>query len=154
MSDSTLKKLQDAYQKLEEGDSYTGPSANKVYGKGGIEPVKGYGDKAVKPVDRKDGAQGAKEQGKADHGSKEAVENSVVKPVSREPGASGAKEAAKNEHGTDKAVEGTNVKPVDREPGSAGAPKEYNQDFRARVKSALGLPLDDKLNQTGKGLGK
>lgn len=154
MSDTTLKKLQDAYHKLEEGDSYTGPAANKVYGKGGIEPVKGYGDKPVKPVDRKDGATGAKEQAKTEHGSKEAVDNSVVKPVDRAPGATGAKEQVKNEHGTDKAVEGTNVKPVDREPGSAGAPKEYNQDFRSRIRGALGLSLDDKLNQTGKGLGK
>lgn len=150
---SDLKKLQDAYKKLEEDASYSGPSANKVYGKGGEHPVPGYGDKPVKPVDRDAGAAGSKEQGKADHGSKASV-NDVVKPVTRDAGASGAKEAAKNEHGTDKAPEGSNVKPVDREAGSAGAPKEYNQDFRSRVKAALGLPLDSKLNQPGKGLGK
>jgi len=154
MSNNNLKKLQEAYSKMEEDASYTGPKANKVYGKGGIEPVKGYGDKPVKPVARADGATGAKEQAKTEHGEKAAVDNAVVKPVAREAGATGAKEQAKNEHGTDKAVEGTNVKPVDREPGSAGAPKEYNQDFRKRIKSALGLSLDDKLNQTGKGIGK
>lgn len=153
MSDN-LKKLQEAYSKMEEGSSYTGPTANKVYGKGGIAPVKGYGDKPVKPVDRKDGATGAKEQAKAEHGEKAAVDNAVVKPVAREAGATGAKEQAKNEHGTDKKPEGSNVEPVAREAGSAGAPKEYNQDFRKRIKSALGLPLDDKLNQPGKGIGK
>lgn len=151
MSEITLKKLQNAWKKLDEEASYKDV--------GGIKPVPGYGDKEVKAVTdlpgRDEGAKGTdKEQKSGFTGNDKAVEGSNVKPVTRGEGAKeGAKEVG-DEHGTDKKPEGSTVKPVDRSEGSVGAPKEYNQDFRNRIKSALGLPLNDKLNQTGKGLNK
>ena len=155
MSDLTLKKLQEAWEKLDEDASYKNVD--------GIKPVKGYGDKDVKTVydlkDREEGAQGTDaEQKSGFDGSDKPVEGSNVTPVKREEGSdAGAKEVG-DEHGTEKEVEGSEVKSVTqetgRDEGSADAPKDYNQDFRKRIKSALGLPLDDKLNQTGKGLNK
>ena len=151
MTDLTLKKLSEAYKKLEEGESYSD--------KKGIKPIPGYGDKEVKAVTdlpgRDEGAKGTDAVQKGDdHGTKKGIEGSNVTPVSRGEGASAAATEVGDEHGTKKAVEGSTVTPNPAGEGSANAPKEYNQDFRNRIKSALGLPLNDKLNQTGKGLGK
>lgn len=147
MSDLTLKKLQKAWKQLDEDASYSDV--------GGIKPVKGYGDKEVKTVPREDGAKGTDAEQKGGfNGNAKAVEGSNVKPNARAEGApAGAKEVG-DEHGTKNAIQGSSVKPVPRNEGSADAPKEYNQDFRNRIKSALGLPLNDKLNQVGKGLNK
>lgn len=156
MSDITLKKLQNAWAKLDESSSY---GDNKT-----IDASKSpdYG-KEVKAVDqlpkREEGAQGTDEEQKSGfEGNDKAVEGSNVTPVSRGEGAKdGAKEVGED-HGSDKAIPDTTVKSVTqetgRDEGAADAPKEFNQDFRNRIKSALGLPLNDKLNQTGKGLNK
>ena len=156
MSDLDLKKLQEAWKKLDEAES----SYKDV---DGIKPVKGYGDKDVKAVTdlpkRDEGAQGTDDEQKSGfEGNEAAVEGSNIAPVVRGEGSQeGAKEVGE-EHGTEKEIQGSDVKSVTQETGraegSADAPKKYNQDFRNRIKSALGLPLNDKLNQTGKGLNK
>jgi hypothetical protein len=149
--DESLKKLADAYKKMEEATSYTAAKDQK----GGIKPVPGYAKTEPKPVDRKEGAQGTKEIGKAEHGSKESA-NPDVKPVARGEGSKEAQpEAKKADFGSDKAPEGTTVKPVDRKEGSQAAVKEYTpKDFRDRVKAALGLPLNSPLNKGNDGLNK
>lgn len=155
MADLTFKKLQNAWKQLDEDASYSDVD--------GIKPVKGYGDKDVKAVTdmpkRDEGAQGTDDEQKSGfEGNQAAVEGSNVDPVKREEGSQAGASEVGDEHGTEKEVEGSSVKSVTqetgRDEGSADAPKDYNQDFRNRIKSALGLPLNHKLNQTGKGLNK
>lgn len=152
--DQTLKKLVKAYKTLEEANSYGHD------GKGGISPIvptKGEG-KHVEDL-RGQGARSTDaEQKSGFEGNPTNPEGTNVTAVARESGASaGAKEVG-DSHGKGGAPEGSDVKSVTqetgRDEGSSTAPKDYNQDFRQRIKTALGLPLNDKLNQTGKGLGK
>lgn len=74
-----------------------------------------------------------------------------VKPTATEMGSVAGRKEVGDDHGTKKAVEGAN--PVNRKEGSGDAIKQYS-DFRAKIKSVLGLSLTDPLNATGKGLNK
>lgn len=152
--DQTLKKLVKAYKTLEEAASYGHD------GKGGISPIVPTGGEGKHVEDLR--GQGATstdaEQKSGFEGNDGSVEGSNVTGVARESGAAaGAKEVG-DDHGTAGAPEGSDVKSVTqetgRDEGSADAPKDFNQDFRQRIRTSLGLPLNDKLNQTGKGLGK
>jgi len=148
--DQTLKKLVKAYKTLEEANSYGHD------GKGGISPIVPNNSEGKHVEDLR--GQGARstdaEQKSGFEGNSTDPEGTNVTSVARESGAkSGAKEVG-DSHGKGGIPEGTNTKPVPRGEGSADAPKDYNQDFRQRIQTALGLPLNDKLNQTGKGLGK
>lgn len=79
----------------------------------------------------------------------------TVKKVAREEGASAGKKEVGEYEGTDKEVDGANT--VDREEGSAAGKKEVGEygdfdSFRAKVRGAFGLPLNDKLNKGNDGL--
>lgn len=104
----------------------------------------------VKPVDRNDGVKDAPKAFEPKNG-----DMGNVKSVDREAGAkAGVKETGEGdkEIGKKEAVEG--AKPVDRKEGSTDAPKEFLGEYRKKVRSALGLPLDSELNQGNKGLNK
>lgn len=152
--DQTFKRLQEAYSKIEESSTYGHD------GKGGIEPIVPDSKEGKHVEDlRGQGAQATDaEQKSGFEGNKGAIEGSNVTGVARESGAAAGHKEVGDEHGTGGAPEGSDVKSVTqetgRDEGSADGPKDYNQDFRQRIKTALGLPLNDKLNQTGKGLGK
>lgn len=152
MSDARLKKLQEAWkemEKIEEGTVGYGASDKS----GGIKPVKGYGNKEVQGVQREEGAKDGLKKAAAGgdaEGKKGAVEGSPVKPVAREEGAAAGEKEVGHDHGEKKAVEGAN--PVGREEGAAAGKSEVgeygdHESFRQRVRSALGLDLNDNLNK-------
>ena len=149
MSDARLKKLQAAWAEMERMDE---SATYKGSAKGGITPKQDTNSKPVAGVSREEGAKdGLKKavDGGDKHGNAGSV-NDKVKPVDREEGVkAGAKEVGK-EHGDKKAVDGAN--PVAREEGAASGKSEVgeygdHESFRKRIKAALGLDLNDKLNQ-------
>jgi len=84
----------------------------------------------------------------------------TVKPVSREQGvAAGVKEVGKGDKKIgSKEAAGTDNK-VPREEGAGAGAKEVGEygnmsAFRAKVRGAFGLSLDDKLNKGNDGLNK
>jgi len=108
------------------------------------------GGATVKPVTAGDGVKDAPKAFEAKNG-----DMGNTKSVNREAGAkAGVKEVGEGDKsiGTKSAVEG--AKPVGRKEGSTDAPKEFLGEFRAKVRGALGLPLDSELNQGNKGLNK
>ena len=108
------------------------------------------GGATVKPVTAGDGVKDAPKAFEAKNG-----DMGNTKSVNREAGAkAGVKEVGEGdkEIGKKEAVEG--AKPVDRKEGATDAPKEFLGEFRAKVRGALGLPLDSELNQGNKGLNK
>lgn len=148
MSDDLMKKLDAAWSKIEE--------STKGYKDSSFKPMTPRGDTPEKvtsgAVEQKRGmgAQpGAKEVKPAEeYGKKGAVDGSIVKPVSREEGVEAGNKEVGEEHGTKAATEG--AKPVAREEGSAAGAKEVSkkyEDFRARIRTKLGLSLDDKMNK-------
>jgi hypothetical protein len=139
-----------------------GPEANKGFKAG--KPV-GFNSKdthsaPVKPVPREEGvkASGIKEFKPENAEMKGA--KATVKPVARESGAAaGVKETGKGDKniGTKKEVD--KAQPVGRDEGSGGGAKEVGEygdlsKFRAKVRGAFGLSLDDKLNKGNDGLNK
>lgn len=104
----------------------------------------------VKPVTAGDGVKDAPKAFEPKNG-----DMGNTKSVNREAGAAaGVKEVGEGDKniGNKSAVEG--AKPVDRKEGATDAPKEFLGEFRSKVRSALGLPLDSELNQGNKGLNK
>lgn len=145
MPDITMKKLQEAYKKIDESS-------------GGITPVKpGTGNEPKnKPVARDEGAQtGAAEVKEFAVSGQEDIS---ANPVKREEGAKPGSKEVGEEHGAKGDTIKGKAKSNSREEGSAAGAKEVGEykdgDFRGRIRQALGLPLDDKLNKVGDGLGK
>jgi hypothetical protein len=104
----------------------------------------------VKPVTNGDGAKDAPKDFEPKNG-----DMGNTKSVNREAGAkAGVKETGEGDKNIGKKEAVENAKPVDRKEGSTDAPKEFLGEFRSKVRSALGLPLDSELNQGNKGLNK
>ena len=104
----------------------------------------------VKPVTAGDGVKDAPKAFEPKNG-----DMGNTKSVNREAGAkAGVSETGEGDKniGNKGAVEG--AKPVGRKEGSTDAPKEFLGEFKAKVRGALGLPLDSELNQGNKGLNK
>lgn len=130
-----------------KGASGSGKAAGPDEDGGTSKPALGGN---VKPVARDDGVKDAPKAFEPKNG-----DMGNTKSVNREAGAkAGVKETGEGDKniGNKSAVEG--AKPVDRKEGSTDAPKEFLGEFRSKVRSALGLPLDSELNQGNKGLNK
>lgn len=147
MSDARLKKLQEAWKEMEKLDEST--TAGYGAKSGGITPVGGYGETEVTGVPREEGAAAGEKEVGEDHGEKGGMDG-IVKPVPREEGAAAGEDEVGEEHGAEAAVDGAN--PVPREEGAAAGKSEVgeygdHESFRQRVRGALGLDLNDKLNK-------
>ena len=139
-----------------------GPEANKGFKAG--KPV-GFNSKdthsaPVKPVPR---AQGVKDSGIKEYKPEQAEmkgSKGTVKPVARESGAAaGVKETGKGDKNIGSKKEVEKAQPVGRDEGAGGGAKEVGEygdlsKFRAKVRGAFGLSLDDKLNKGNDGLNK
>jgi len=173
-----LKTLKQEYKKLTESESGAigdgkrdgmpgapeggGPEAAKGFKSGkpvGFQSVD-KNSKPVKPVARGEGVKdsGIKEykpEGAEMKGAKE-----TVKPVAREQGAAaGVKETGKGDAKIGKKGEVEKAQKVDREEGAGAGAKEVGEygnlsAFRAKVRGAFGLSLDDKMNKGNDGLNK
>jgi hypothetical protein len=147
----TLADLVAEKKKLQESELKGAGNSDKKIGPdedGGTSKPSLGGD--VKPVDRGEGAKDAPKAFEPKNG-----DMGNTKSVDREAGAAaGVKEVGSGDEkiGNKAAVEG--AKPVDRKEGATGAPKDFMSEFRGKVRSALGLPLDSELNQGNKGLNK
>jgi len=138
-----------------------GPEANKGFKAG--KPVgflsKDTNSKPVQKVARAEGVKEAPKEFKPENPEMKGAK-ATVKPVAREAGASaGVKETGKGDKniGSKEAVE--KAQPVGRDSGSSAGAKEVGEygdltKFRSKVRSAFGLPLDDKLNKGNDGLNK
>ena len=154
MAAKSLKELKNEWKALVESEELKGAGGGSGTDTGHDEDggaAKAYGGASVK--------------GNEDEGVEKAPKSfepkngdlGNTKSVDREAGASaGRKETGDGDkEGSDKEVEGAN--PVDRAEGAEGAPKEWGGsvgEFRNRVRSVLGLPLDDAKNKGNDGLNK
>lgn len=149
MSVPTLKDLKALRAKLQESKaSYKGAKLTPQGGKDFSEPKA----KEPKEVKRDEGAKaGAKEVGEQ-HGKGGEPEGNTVKPVKREEGAKGGVKEFKAEQ----PAQGADSKANDRQEGVGAADHEWIKpsQFREKLRSQLGLPLDDKLNKGNDGLNK
>ena len=173
-----LKDLKKEVKKLTESESGA-IGDGKVEGApgaaegGGPEAAKGFKsgkpvgfqsvDKHSKPVKAVPRAEGVKDSGIKEYkpeGAEMKGAKETVKPVSREQGvAAGVKEVGKGDKKIgSKEAAGTDNK-VPREEGAGAGAKEVGEygnmsAFRAKVRGAFGLSLDDKLNKGNDGLNK
>ena len=139
-----------------------GPDAAKGFKSGkpvGFQSV----DKNSKPVKSVARGEGVKDSGIKAYepkGAEMTGAKSTVKPVSREQGvAAGVKEVGKGGAKEGKKGEVEKAHKVDREEGAGAGAKEVGEygnmsAFRAKVRGAFGLSLDDKLNKGNDGLNK
>jgi len=139
-----------------------GPEAAKGFRSGkpvGFQSV----DKHSKPVRAVPRAEGVKDSGIKAYEPKGAEMTGAkvtVKPVAREQGAAaGVKETGKGDAKIGKKGEVEKAQKVDREEGAGAGAKEVGEygnmsAFRAKVRGAFGLSLDDKLNKGNDGLNK
>ncbi len=157
IEDSKVTDLQNAWKEMEKAEKAPVAKPQVALTEGANDPTptsKKFGiadthSKPVKPVAREIGAAaGAKEVGD-EHGSKAAVTD--ASPVKRGEGAAAGLKEVGDAHGS-KAGVGKDES-VPRKEGAQASVQKY-ADFRAKIKSVLGLSLTDPLNSVGKGLNK
>lgn len=151
MAVPTLKELKALKQKIVESKaSYKGarftPEGGKDFSRtktGKVEPTENKRDEGAKA--------GAAEVGET-HGKGGEPEGNKVKPVKAPEGAKGGAKEFKAEQ----PAQGADVKANDRAEGAGAADKEWIKpsEFRSKLRSQLGLPLNDKLNKGNDGLNK
>jgi hypothetical protein len=149
MAVPTLKQLKALKSKLEESKkSYTGAKLAPEGGKDFSKPTA----KEPKEVKRDEGVAAAPKEGKEDHGKGGEPEGNKVTPVKRPEGVKGGVKEFKAEQ----PAQGADVKAVDRAEGVGAAPKEWIKpsEFREKLRSQLGLPLNSPLNKGNDGLNK
>jgi hypothetical protein len=145
MAFPTLKQLKALKAKIQESKTYTG----KKFKVDGVETKPA---KEPKEVNREEGVKaGVKEVGE-DHGKGGEPEGNKVTPVKRPEGVKGGAKEFKAEQ----PAQGADVKPVTRDEGVGAAPKEWIKpsEFREKLRSQLGLPLNSPLNKGNDGLNK
>jgi hypothetical protein len=172
-----LKNLKKEYKKLAESESGAigdgkvvdaagapeggGPEANKGFKSGkpvGFQSVD-KNSKPVKAVPRAEGVKDAPKEFKPENAEMKGAKT-TVKPVAREQGvAAGVKEVGKGDKNIgSNEVPGKDTK-IAREEGAGAGAKEVGEygnmsAFRAKVRGAFGLSLDDKMNKGNDGLNK
>lgn len=151
MAVPTLKELKALKSKLEESKkSYTGAKLTPEGGKD-FSPTK-TGKQEPTEVKRDEGAAaGAKEVGEP-HGKSGEPEGNKTTPVKR---GEGVKDAVK-EFKAEQPAQGADVKANDRKEGVGAADHEWLKpsDFKNKLRSQLGLPLNSPLNKGNDGLNK
>jgi hypothetical protein len=153
--DTKIADLQNAWKKIEESEKAASAKTLKEGAGSESTPtskkfsVADTHSKPATPVKRDMGAQDGKKEVGDDHGSKAAVGD--ANPVKRDQGSVAGNKEVGDAHGTKKGVGSDNSVP--RKEGSGNSVHKYSE-FRAKIKSVLGLSLTDPLNATGKGLNK
>jgi hypothetical protein len=137
------KELANKWKKVEEALNLT-ESSKELYGKVGWKPTSEPKDKNAKPEGGDPGVENAADKFDASKTPDTAPANKNKE---------GAEEAATEFKGSEKAAGGDSN---DKKEGAAGgadiAKKGYAATtFRNKIRSAMGLSLDDKLNQPNAG---